>query len=269
MARRERALAMGRAATLALIAVLVLGEGVALGEGPTGCTPPGTRLLAEAPGDEAGVAGSLVFIDPVDDSMGRLPVDQPRSATPFPRPGLVIVSDASGQNHLVRLEDGRSVPISGSVATAVDTVRSLTSWFRSPRWTTQRIHDAGGLRVRIIDRTRDRVVVETVFPRRIEIATTATSSDGRSVVHLQANNVASELTLFDAETATRRELRIPHGAPLAAYAISLTFSPDGACLAVSMAREGQLPESWLIDSRQPRLTARPTGDVFVLAWVAV
>lgn len=264
-----RPFSMSRVATLALLAALALGDGTAQGAMPSGCAMPGTRILAEAAGDESEMHRSLVSIDPLDFSANRLPIQDPRTVTPLPRPGFVIAGDAAGRDHLVRLADGRTAPVPGAIATAVETTDSLLFLFRSPRWVTQGAYDAAGLRLRIVDRNRDRAVVDTVFPRRIEIAATATSADGRSVVHLQANNVASELTLFDAERETRSHIRIPHDASLAAYALSLTFSPDGSCLAVSMTRDGPLPESWMVDLSQPVLTATPSGNVFVLAWVDV
>ncbi len=264
----QRPIVLVRIVATVLLTGLGFGDAVQ-GAMPSRCAMPGTRILAEAPVDESGMNRSLISIDPLDVSMNRLPIHDPLAVTPVKQPGFAIIGDASGQDYLVRLPDGQTAPVPGAIATAVETTGSVASLFRSPRWVTLRTYDAAGLRLRIVDRNRNRVVVDTVFPRRIEIAATATSSDGRFVVHLQANNVASELTLFDAELGTRRELRIPHDASLAAYALSLTFSPDGSCLAVSMTREGERPESWLVDPWQPDLTARPIVDVFVLAWIAL
>lgn len=267
MAGPERPFAMGRAATLTLILALGLGGSAAQGERTTGCAMPGTRLLADAPLDASGPGSSLLSIDPLDGATNRLPIHAPRTITPLMQPGFVIAADASGQDHLVRLHDGQTAPVSGAIVTAVETTLSFTTLFHSPRWIALRAHDGAGSRLRIVDRNLDRVVVDTVFPRRIEIVATAASPGGRFVAHLQANNVVSELTLLDAETGVRNDLRIPHDAPLAAYALALTFSPDASCLAVSMIREGGLPESWMVDPRQPGLAARPIADVFVLAWV--
>lgn len=257
-----------RIVTAVLLTALLCGD-AADGGAFSGCAMPGTRILTEAPVSESGMNRSLVAIDPVDGGASRFPVHDPRTVAPLTQPGFVIAGDAAGRDHLVRLADGRVAPVPGAIATAVETTDSLLVLFPSPRWVTLRTQDAAGLRLRIVDRTRDRVVVDTVFPWRIEIAATATTSDGRSVVHLQANNVASELTLFDALTGTSRYLRIPHNASVAAYAMSLTFSPDGACLAVSMTREGSLSESWTVDLSRPVLAAPLLGDVFVLAWVNV
>lgn len=256
-----------RSGLLAVVLALVFGDSAGRGAMPWGCAIPGTRLLADEPLNGVSPTGSLLLIDPAVDQEERLPIPNPRTVTLVQRTGVVIVADASGHDHLVRLADGWNALVPGAVRAAVQTTESATAMFRRSRWATLRTYDATGLRLRIIDRERDRVVVDTVFPRRIEIAATATSADGRSVAYLQANNVASELTLFDAETGRRKALRIPHDASLAAYAISLSFSPDGSCLAVSMARDTRLPEFWVIDLRQPSLAATPIGDVFVLAWL--
>jgi hypothetical protein len=269
MERLERLFDVRPRVTVVLIAVLVFGGSVAQAAMPSGCAMPGTRVLAYAPLDGSGSTSSLLSIDPVDGSIHRLAVRQPRAVAPSSQSGVVFVQDVNGDSYLVRLRDGRTAPVPGVVVMAAETVRSFTELFHPARWDVLRTYDEAGLRLRIVDRAQDRVVFDTTFPRRIEIAATAVSPSGRFVVHVQANNVASELTLFDAGNASRRDLRIPHDAPLAAYAISLTFSPDGACLAVSMAREGQPPESWLIDLRQLELTVTPIADVLVLGWVAL
>jgi hypothetical protein len=269
MERLERLFDVRPGVTVVLIAALVFGGSAAQAAMPSGCAMPGTRVLADAPLDGSGSTSSLISIDPVDGRADRLPISNPRSVTMAVQPGFVIVDDAVGRHHLVRLRDGRTAPVPGVVVMAAETVRSFGELFHPARWDVLRTYDEVGLRLRIVDRDRTQVVFDAMFPRRIEIAATAVSPSGRFVVHVQANNVASELTLFDAGNASRRDLRIPHDAPLAAYAMTLTFSPDGACLAISMAREDQLSESWLIDLRQPKLAARPIGDVFVLAWVVV
>lgn len=272
MARRERPFISGNrghGVFAALIAALLLCPCVASSAVPLGCQALGSRLVAEVPANQSGTISSLFSIDPGSGSRQRLPIERPRTVIPLPPTGAMVVGDASGQHHLVPLPHGRAIPVPGVIVTAIETVRAGLKSFRSPRWVAQRTQDEIGLRLRITDRTRDRVVVDAVFPRRIEIAATAESPDGRFVVHLQANNVASELTVFDAGTGIRKELRLPHDAPLAAYAMSLTFSPDASCLAVSMTRAGHLPEAWTVDLQQPVLTARPLGDVFVLAWVAI
>lgn len=259
---------IARVVVVALLTVLLFGN-VAEGGAFSGCAMPGTRLLAESPANASERGGSLVAIDPGDGGVTLLPVDDPLTVTPVMSSGFAIVGTASGQDHLVRLETGWTVPIAGSVAVAVTTTRSLVSAFRSPRWTTLRTRDAAGLRIRVRDRERHRIVIDATFPRRIEIAATATSADGRTLAYLQANNVASELTLFDAAVGTRRDLTIPHDAVFAAYAVTLVFSPDGTCLAVSMDRYGRPPGSWTIDPRRPDPAATPIGDIFVLGWIDV
>lgn len=269
MVKPERPFIRGHAVAAALIVALLLGPWATVGAVPPGCEAPGSRLLAEVPANASGTISSLFSIDPESSARRRLPIEQPRTVIPLPPPGAAVVGDASGQHYLVLLPDRRATPVPEGIVTAIETVRAGLEPFRFPRWSTQRTRDETGLRLRIIDRARDRVVVDTVFRRRIEIAATAESPDGRFVIHLQANNVASELTVFDAETGIRKDLRIFHDAPLAAYALSLTFSPEASCLAVSMTRAGQLPEAWTVDLRQPVLTVTPLDDVFVLAWIAI
>ncbi len=269
MGTREILFGFRTGVAVALIAGLLLQDGAAQRAMPSNCAIPGTRLLVDSPSDASAASSSLISVNPEDGSADRLPVTHPRTVTTALSPGIAIVRDAAGEDHIVRLHDGRTVSVPAVVAVAIQRTRSFASILESSRWVTERTYDGAGLRLRIFDRAQDRVTVDATFPRRIEIAATATSRDGRVVAHLQANNQASELSLFDAETGSRRFLRLPHDAALAAYAMTLVFSRDASCLTVSMTREGALPESWLIDLGQTSLVPTPAGHHVVLAWIAL
>jgi hypothetical protein len=62
-------------------------------------------------------------------------------------------------------------------------------------------------------------------------------------------------------------VRLAHAAPLAAYAIGLTFAPDEHCVAVSMERiGGPGAETWLVDLRTGTVDKVAIPDLFVLDW---
>lgn len=107
-----------------------------------------------------------------------------------------------------------------------------------------------------------RLELSATFDRRIELAMSVVSPSSRQVAFIQANNLASEVTLMDAESATRRTVLIRHDAPLAAYAIQAAFSPDESCLAISMERSGGSgPETWLVDLATGEVSDRIAGDL--------
>lgn len=247
---------------LALIAFLAAPGGLAHRTGsimPPPCATPGSRLLVES-------RSMLAAVDPATGVETSLPVTEPRRVVGLGSSGVALVENAADEWALVPVIGGGAVPIPDGVATAL----LLGSAFRSssPRWIVERQPDPNATLVRVIDRSTRRVVLETSFPRRIELSASASSPDGRYFAHVQANNVASEVVIFDAMTRARRMVSLPHNGRLAAFAISLTFSPDASCIAISMEREGQgEAETWLVD-----LTARvPVPDTvdagYVLAWL--
>lgn len=164
--------------------------------------------------------------------------------------------------------EARAVPVQpDAVRIAERGVRALHSAVPAP-WRVVRSSDAAAQRIEVYDGRTDDRVFDVAFRRRIELSTAAVSPSGRVTVHVQANNVASEVTVLDAGRGVRWRRDIPHDARLAAYAIGVTFSPNGACAAISMEREGSDdPETWLLDLESGDLFGSPVADAFVLAWV--
>lgn len=122
--------------------------------------------------------------------------------------------------------------------------------------------------ITVYDRQSGEPVFDVPFARRIELSTALVSPTGRYTVHVQANNVASGVTVLDAHVGTVRSLDIPHGARLAAFAIGVAFSPGETCAAISMERVGgDGAETWLLDLDSGELGRLPVHDAFVLAWV--
>lgn len=143
------------------------------------------------------------------------------------------------------------------------------SWrdaFGPDEWVVRRTSSARAYHIEVGERATGETVVAMDFDRRIELATSVISPSSRLTVFIQANNLASELTLIDAATASVQSLTIPHDAPLAAFSIDAAFSSDETCLAVSMERSGGPgPETWLIDLDTGVVApARPGA---VIGWV--
>jgi hypothetical protein len=134
-----------------------------------------------------------------------------------------------------------------------------------PRWNAESRSDDAGYHLALTDRSGSPVVAES-FDRRIELAASHSSSSGRFLVFVQANNVASVVTVLDAQRGASWSVLLPHDATLAAYAISIVFAPTEHCVAVSQQRiDGPGPETWLLD-----LEARAVGPVqpgFVVTWL--
>ncbi len=169
---------------------------------------------------------------------------------------------------LVPVTGGAAVPVPEPVAAALRVGRMLS--LPAPRWVVDQQPLADTIVYRVLDRSTGAIAVTLSFPRRIELATSASSPDGRFFVHVQANNVASDVVVVDAWTKRQQSGTLPHNARLAAFAMSLTFSPDASCLAISMEREGDAhPETWVIGLTTSDEIAPWRVDVgYVLAWVA-
>jgi hypothetical protein len=107
--------------------------------------------------------------------------------------------------------------------------------------------------------------MEATFDRRIELAASKVSPTGQFTVFVQANNLATEVTVLDAEQAERWTVSLPHDATLAAFAISIHIDPAEACLAISEQRAtGESPETWYVDLAT-RQVAEPVPG-FVVSW---
>ncbi len=162
---------------------------------------------------------------------------------------------------------GPSAPVDLAPATIEHLHRplSLPATMIPPRWEVARASGPDSHEFTVRDPDTGGAILSATFERRIEIAASTVSPTGRFTVFIQANNLASEITVLDARTGERRDLRIPHDEELAAFAIDSAFSRDESCLAVSMERVGgNGPETWLVDLETG--DAGPAMPGFVIAW---
>lgn len=268
MARRDAKL-LSRIAMVSLLHSLVLCSGLAQEPAltmPPACVMSGSRILAEASKSSGEPRSVLISVDPATSERIAIPVMEPRQAIALYASGVALVENAGGRWALVAATRSVAVPLPDLAVFGLTLGQSLVSL--PARWVVDRYSGPNATSFRMIDRSTRAVVLETSFVRRIELAASASSADGRFFVHVQANNLASEVFAFDGMTLNRRTASLRHDARLAAFAISLTFSPDASCLAISMEREGDpTPGTWIID-----LTANALKPVwvdlgFVLAWL--
>ncbi len=253
---------LARIGALALIALLAAPSGLALQAQPVmppACVMTGSRVLVEE-------RSALVSVDPVTGARTSLPVHEPHRVVALGASGIVLIEDSWSRWSLLAVTGGEVVRLAEPVAAALLLSRAATR--PPPRWVVERELKADAIAYRVVERRSGATVTAVSFPRRIELAASASNPDGRYFIHVQANNVASEVAIVDARTTRRRSVTLPHDAPLAAFAISLTFNPDGSCLAISMEREGgAAPESWALDLTSDTSAPRPVDWGSVLAWV--
>jgi len=254
---------------ISLVSTLAFRSGLVQTSAPMlapACVSAESRLLVEAATAQGGSGSGLVSVDPATGVRIPILVDEPRRTVALDARGLVLVQDAAERWALITATESAALPVPDLAVTGLMLGRSLAN--EPPRWVAQRHSTPDGTSFRIIDRSRHTVVLETSFRRRIELAASASSADGRFFVHVQANNVASDVFIFDALTLDRRTSSIPHDARLAAFAMSLTFSPDASCLAISMEREGDPePDTWIVDLTATSSTAERVELEYVLGWV--
>lgn len=164
----------------------------------------------------------------------------------------------------------RAVPLPPEIVQIVERGWKRLEGVVPPPWHVVRTSNDREQRVAVYDRQTGRTVVDVAFARRIELATAKVSSTGRFTVHVQANNIASEVTILDAQSGRARSLEIRHDARLAAFSIGVAFSPDETCAAISMERVGgNGPETWLLDLVSSEVRQVPVPDVFVVAWIRI
>lgn len=176
------------------------------------------------------------------------------------RDGLALVDPVSFEL--------RALPVDPEAARVAGNAQEMLERLAFPTWRVIRTSDERGRRVRVVDSRGGEQVFDLVFEHRIELPAISSSSSGRFTLHVQANNVASEVTILDAWTGRIKVIEIPHDAPLAAYAIAVAFSPDERCVAVSMDRVGgDGAETWLIDLQPGGVERVPVADAFVLQWL--
>jgi hypothetical protein len=162
---------------------------------------------------------------------------------------------------------GEAAPIDLSPATIEYLLRpfGLADPFIAPQWDVQRASGPDAYAFTVHDPGTGELIISATFERRIEIAASTVSPTGRFTVFIQSNNLASEITVLDASTAERRDVRLPHGEKLAAFAIGSAFSRDESCLAVSMERVGgNGPETWLVSMETGSVSSVIPG--FVITW---
>lgn len=250
-----------RIGALVLIALLVAPRGLAHRTAPAlqpECVTTGSRLLAVA-------RSALVSVDSATGARVSLSVQHPRRVVPLAAFGLALVQDSHDRWALVPVTGGVALPVPGPIAATLLVGRALT--LPATRWIVERLPSTDAVNIRIVDRARDDTAYSVSFPRRIELAASASSADGRFFVHIQANNVASEVVIVDALARRQRTVTLPHDARVAAFAISLTFSPDTSCVAISMERaDVPAPESWFVGLLTDSATIEPVDWGYVVAW---
>ncbi len=163
--------------------------------------------------------------------------------------------------------DDEILPLDLAPATIERLHRPLTllDVFISPAWDVRRDSRPDGYTFTVREPGGGKPILSASFDRRIEIAASTVSPTGRFTVFIQSNNLASEITVLDAADAQRRDVRIPHGEELAAFAIDSAFSRDESCLAVSMERVGgNGPETWLVNLETGAVSGVIPG--FVIDW---
>lgn len=161
----------------------------------------------------------------------------------------------------------RHVPLSPGAVRIVQRSWSLLEGVVRSAWHVERASADTGHRIAVYERRTGTIVLDVAFDRRIELSTAVVSSTGRFTVHVQANNIASEVTILDAQSGSIRRLAIAHDARLAAFAIGVAFSPNEACVAISMERVGgNGAETWLLDLESGVVHTLPVPDAFILGW---
>jgi hypothetical protein len=186
------------------------------------------------------------------------------------QPGTNLVAEQG--NRVVIVDPGtgsvRILPLAPGFVESVARARRSGEALAPSRWDVLRAADERGRRIQVFDAVRDERVFDVWFDLRIELATSAVSPSGRYSIYLQSNNIASEVTILDAATASQRTVMIEHDAPLAAYAMAIVFSPNQECAAISMERvDSDGAETWLLDLASGEIVRIPAAGVFVLDWV--
>jgi hypothetical protein len=156
------------------------------------------------------------------------------------------------------------VPVPAAMMTAVSAWSGFRSALEPRHWEVNATTNQAGYSYEISG-PNGSTVLQAAFARRIELAASTVSASGRYTVFVQANNVATEVAILDAERVTRWTRLLPHNATLAAFAISMHFDPAEECLAISEQRAaGAGPETWYVDL-ETRQVSQPVPG-FVVAW---
>ena len=160
------------------------------------------------------------------------------------------------------------IPLEPGILRLAGKVQQALDGLGPERWRVVRTADERAQTIEVRDTGDGSLIFERSFTHRIELAASAVSPSSQFTIHLQANNVASEVTIFDAYTGVTRVVAISHNADLAAYAIGIVFSPDDQCAAISMERAGAAgAETWLVDLKSGALAQLSIPDIFAIAWI--
>lgn len=161
-----------------------------------------------------------------------------------------------------------AVPLDPDLIRLSASVQQSLDGLGRKQWHVVRTADERGLRIDVRNTGDGSLIFDRSFNRRIELSASAVSPSNRFTIHLQANNVASEMTIFDARDGVTQLVTIPHDADLSAYALGIVFGPDEQCAAISMERAGSDgAETWFVDLEPGRQSLLPLPDIFALDWV--
>ena len=156
------------------------------------------------------------------------------------------------------------VPVPAALASALTAWHGFRTVPETRQWEVEATAEEGGYAFTVA-RPGGPTVLRASFDRRIELAASASSPSGRFTIFVQANNVATEVTVLDAARAERWTVLLPHEAPLAAFAISIHVDAREECIAISEQRVyGAGPETWYVDLRTRQVSEPDPG--FVVAW---
>lgn len=162
----------------------------------------------------------------------------------------------------------RELPVSPDAVRRIERGWRLLTMAVPDRWHVEQHANGTERRIVVYDRQSGDRVVDAAFSRRIELSTAVVSETGRYTVHVQGNNIASEVTVLDAQRGITWRRDVPHDARLAAYAIDVAFNPGETCAAISTERVGgDGAETWLLDLWSGGLRPLPVESVFILGWV--
>lgn len=162
----------------------------------------------------------------------------------------------------------RDTPLDPELVRRAAAMRQVLDEVIWRRWHVVRTADERVREITVFDSSDGSLVFDLSFSRRIELAASAVSPSHRFVIHVQANNVASEATILDAQSGDSRFATISHHAEIAAYAIGIVISPDELCAAISMERaDADGAETWLVDLASGAVTRLRIPDIQVLDWI--
>ena len=182
------------------------------------------------------------------------------------RAGWIItdVMPDRGEYAITRVGDDALLPVPDAYVDTVLGWQRTVGLLRHPNWITA-VEATSSTYTYELRNGAGEVAIGETFPRRIELAASASSPGGRYLVHAQANNQASVVTVLDALGQESWTVSLQHDASLAAYAISVSIDRSEGCVAIGQVRaDGSPAESWFIDL-ETRTVAHLEGR-YAVAW---